>query len=223
MMLIIPMNYDGFCSWSWHHGDDDLNCFILTLRMIMVMLRTSILYILYKEWIGSYGMIPGVVKMIPGFCRGNLNSEVPELLDCIEQGTIGKFRLGWRSWVENWLELDRLWVSWDDSGSQKEGKYVYWDLPTNLDRTRTEIRCILGPMVWFWVSVGVLFDGLYEFWNPWRSIAKIHTKTSNTNRHPWDAAEIGWRQTRRHARSPPSWSRGPKKAKWTWLFDVFKK
>jgi hypothetical protein len=49
MILRIPMNYDGCLTVCWHPGDADLNCFILMLRMIMVMLRMRILYILYKE------------------------------------------------------------------------------------------------------------------------------------------------------------------------------
>jgi hypothetical protein len=47
MMLRIPMNYYGCWTSSWHPGDADLNCFILMLSMLMVMLRMSILYILY--------------------------------------------------------------------------------------------------------------------------------------------------------------------------------
>jgi hypothetical protein len=50
MMLKHPMNYKGFGRWSWHPVNADLNCSILMLRMIMLMLRMSILYILYKEW-----------------------------------------------------------------------------------------------------------------------------------------------------------------------------
>jgi hypothetical protein len=51
MMLRIPMNNNGFWRSSGHPRDADINCSILVLRMIMLMLRMSILYILilYKE------------------------------------------------------------------------------------------------------------------------------------------------------------------------------
>jgi hypothetical protein len=40
--------YDILCLF-WHPGDAALNCSILMLRIIELMLRMSILYILYKE------------------------------------------------------------------------------------------------------------------------------------------------------------------------------
>jgi hypothetical protein len=49
MILRIPAKYYGCWTLSWHPGDADLICFILLLKMMMVMLRMSILYILYKE------------------------------------------------------------------------------------------------------------------------------------------------------------------------------
>jgi hypothetical protein len=49
MMLRNPLNYYGFWRCPWHPGDAALNCSILTLRMIILLLRMSILYILYKE------------------------------------------------------------------------------------------------------------------------------------------------------------------------------
>jgi hypothetical protein len=69
MMLSIPMNYFGFWRRSWHLGDADLNCFILMLRMIMLMLSMSILYILYKEgacWssISGYLGLSGAVAVV---------------------------------------------------------------------------------------------------------------------------------------------------------------
>jgi hypothetical protein len=48
MMLRKPVNDYGF-GRSWHPGNAALNCYILMLGMIMLMLRMSILYILYKE------------------------------------------------------------------------------------------------------------------------------------------------------------------------------